>query len=237
MIDAYTHLDVGAPDPVAELGVRMMAAGVQHAVVVETWAGTESRCLDVLAADAGPGTSVIRCVRDDISPTRLDDARVTGWRVATTTLADARRAPLLLDRIAACGGVLVAHAEHGVAALASVLCPLVTARPSLEVWVPHLAWPWPEDIVSGAWRDALARVREVPNVQLIVSALPTFSRQAWPHDDVQALAHEAARAFGSGRRRAGSDFPHCGQRSYAECLRLAHDVIARAARSDEATRG
>ena len=39
MIDAHTHLDMSAPDPVADFQSRMASAGVDGALLVETWSG------------------------------------------------------------------------------------------------------------------------------------------------------------------------------------------------------
>ncbi len=236
MIDAYTHLDVTHHDPITELGARVAAAGVSQAVVVETWAGTESRWLDVLSDTAAPDRRIVRCLRDDARAGRGGGARADGWRVATATLADARLGPLVIDDVMEVGGLLMPHAEDGIAALADALCPLLADRPGIDVWVPHLAWPWVADIASGAWRQAIARLRDLPNVRLVVSAIPTFSTQPWPHDDVLRLAREAACAFGAPRLLPGSDFPYCSLDRYADCLRTAAAVIHSAARDETATK-
>jgi hypothetical protein len=37
MMDAFTHLDMSALDPIADFQSRMASAGIERALAVETW--------------------------------------------------------------------------------------------------------------------------------------------------------------------------------------------------------
>ena len=65
MIDAYTHLDMGAAQPVADLERRMRVAEIDRALIVETWSGDNRGCLQRLMASPAPAFRIAPCFRPE----------------------------------------------------------------------------------------------------------------------------------------------------------------------------
>lgn len=221
MMDAYTHLDVSAPDPLGELAARMHGAGIDRALVVETWNGDNRRYLERLVAQPDPRFRVAFCFRPETpgDPSRLLNAGcVAGVRVKTAHL---RQAAAFADRLEASGKLLIVHAEEGIERLIEELDLFLTAHPGVPIYVPHLCWPAAEGRPDPAWPGVLERLRRLPLAVGGVSAISYFSRLPYPHDDVRAWAMKFLRAFPASCIVVGSDYPLLDKNAYADYMGLA----------------
>ena len=89
MMDGYTHLDMSASDPVADFQSRMVSAGIDRALAVETWSGDNFGCMERLIDSFAAQFRVALCFRPEkqLPPQRLlDHHAMIGVRVSTDGL-------------------------------------------------------------------------------------------------------------------------------------------------------
>lgn len=227
MMDAYAHLNMSAPDPLADLQARMDEAAVERALVVETWSGDNYDCLQKLIEAPQAQFRVALCFRPDARErlaAQLEQSTVVALRVKTAELE------LIGDfgaRLEASGQWLLPHAESGVGLLADALLKLVERHPRLNVYAPHLAWPTRDGVEDKDWPQAIEKLHRLPSVVVGVSAIGHFSREAFPHDDVAQLAERLIAMFDAEKIAAASDYPLCPPSRYADYMRLANEWIRR----------
>lgn len=225
MTDAYTHLDLSAPDPLGDMATRMDSAGIDRALVVETWNGENQQWLERLVARPDPRFRVAFCFRPEApgdAERLLNLSSVAGVRVKTGHL---RNAAAFADQLEASGKLLIVHAEEGIARLIEELDRFLTKHPGVPVYVPHLCWPAVEGRRDPAWPGVLERLRRLPIVVGGISAISYFSRLPYPHDDVRAWAMEFLRAFPASCIVVGSDYPLLDKNAYAGYMALAANWV------------
>jgi predicted TIM-barrel fold metal-dependent hydrolase len=221
MIDAYAHLDMSVPNPLAELELSMDAAGVDRALVIETWNGDNRECLRKLIAASSDRFRIALCFRpDDEEPTAglLSRAMVRALRVKT---ADVRRLGSLAADLRSTGKWLLPHAEDGVGALTEELLQIVALYPGLLIYLPHMGWPRQGRNDDRDWRESIGRLSKIPELVVGVSALAHFSRASFPHDDLKPFCGELRATFGPESLVAASDYPLFEKSRYPDYIRLA----------------
>jgi predicted TIM-barrel fold metal-dependent hydrolase len=227
MIDAYSHLKMITPDPLADLQARMQEAAVARALLVETWSGDNYGCLQKLIEAPSAMFRVALCFRQNARErlaAQLAQTAVVALRVKTSELA------LIGDfgaRLVATGKWLLPHAENGIGPLAEALHKLADRHPRLLIYVPHLAWPARDGEPDEAWPQAIEMLRSLPSVVIGVSAIAYFSREAFPHADVARRAEKLIGMFAAEDIVAASDYPLGEPSRYADYMRLARDWIQR----------
>lgn len=225
MMDAYTHLDVTSPDPVADFKSRMASAEIDRALVVETWKGDNYSFLEALIASEAPEFRVVPCFRAEAHlPTLdlLDHPMVAGLRVKT---ADLQSLGEWAGWLESSERWLVPHAEQGIGSLASELVALMGRFPALRVYLPHCAWPRQNQLDDHDWQNSMARLRGLPNVIIGISAISYFSTEPFPHADVRPFAMRLVEIFGTDSIVAASDYPMFEKSLYADYIRLAQQWI------------
>lgn len=223
MIDAYTHLDMSAVQPVADLEQRMRVAGVDRALIVETWNGENRGCLQRLMASAAPAFRVAPCFRpnDEQSGAELLSSQmVRALRVRT---ADLHRLGPVTARLESMGKWLLPHGEAGIGTLTDELLQLVAFYPRLPIYLPHMGWPRRDKHDDNEWRNSISRLSKLPNLFVGVSAIAHFSQGAFPHDDVASFAAHLLSTFGRELLVAASDYPLFEKERYAQYIQLVHD--------------
>lgn len=227
MIDAYSHLNMTAPDPLADLQARMNEAAVTRALIVETWSGDNYGCLQNLIEAPRSQFRVALCFRPEAMErlaSQLEQTAVVALRVKTSDLV------LLEDfgaRLEASGKWLLSHSENGIGLLTEKLLELVERHPRLNVYVPHLAWPTRDGVEDKDWLQAIEKLHRLPSVVIGVSAIAHFSREAFPHVDVARLADRLIEMFAAENLVAASDYPLCEPARYADYMHLANELIRR----------
>jgi predicted TIM-barrel fold metal-dependent hydrolase len=226
MMDAYAHLDMSALDPLSDLEGRMDAAGVSHALAVETWGKDNHACLDSLIASESSRFRVALCFRPeekDHLDSKLFQSNV--FRALRIRTADIRALGIYAEMLEASGKCLLTHAEAGIGELTKELLELTQRHPDLKVFVPHLGWPIHEANVDPDWYDSISRLSMLPNVIVGISAIAHFSRDEFPHKDVEPFATHLLEIFGAELLVAGSDYPLFEKSRYAEYMQLAEEWI------------
>jgi hypothetical protein len=222
-VDAFTHLDMSVADPIADLQSRMAAAAVDRALVVETWSGDNRHCLDTIANSAIPEFRVALCYRPELNdPEFLAADRIVALRVKTSDLVDLGKVG---DGLQASGNWLMVHAENGIAGLTNELGKVARQFPQLKIYVPHLAWPRRDGVDDPNWGESIAALSRIPGLVLGISAMAHFSRESFPHRDVEGLASRAVQLFPSERVAVASDYPLFEKSLYGEYMRLAEDWV------------
>lgn len=225
MIDAYAHLDMRAPEPLADLGRRLAEAGVEGALVVETWDGRNRAVMETAGMKARPGIGLAYCFRGETEAeieTRLAPDKVRALRIMTKALSPSAFLPALLARSRKW---LLPHAEAGIGPLADALSHAAERHPDLQLYVPHLGWPRRDGLDDADWPRAMRRIADIPNAVVGVSALEHFSREAFPHDDVRPFAEQLCALFGPRRILIGSDYPLIDESQYADHMALARSWV------------
>jgi hypothetical protein len=228
MIDAYTHLDVTCADPIADMKARMAHAGVEGALAVETWKGDNLPWLQEMMAEPSPQFRVVPCFRpDQRRPSRdvFQNGAVMGLRVRTTDLHELQDGAIWL---AASGKWLVPHAENGIGPLAKELLALAQRTPGLQIYLPHLGWPRQNAIDDLEWEAAVSELHEIPGMVAGISAIAHFSREPFPHPDVEDFAARLIEIFGPASVVAASDYPLFEKNLYTEYMQLAQSWARRA---------
>jgi hypothetical protein len=231
MIDAYSHLDSAEPDPLTDFKLRMRTAGIDCALVVETWKGDNYSALEAIMASRSPIFRVVPCFRLEsrIHLSRLiSHPMVAGIRVRT---ADLRHLEELTGLLVSSEKWLVPHADSGIAPLASELLKLVRNAPGLRIYLPHCAWPRRDRADDPDWEKSIAELAALPSVVAGVSAISYFSVEAFPHRDVQPFVAKLVKVFGSESIVAASDYPMFEKTAYADYILLARLWIMEQART------
>jgi len=228
MLDAYTHLDLSAADPIADMQVRMLGAGVDRALAVETWKADNLPWLHRLMAEPSPEFRVALCFRpvlDQNLPAMLDNHAVLGLRARTEDLGKLKGVEAGLQTS---GKWLIPHAEDGIGALTRELLALAESTPGMQVYLPHLGWPTRDGVKDPDWETSMAELRQIPGVVVGISAIAHFSQQPFPHPDVEEYAARLTDLFGPASMVAASDYPLMEKHRYTEYLQLAQEWIRRA---------
>ena len=226
MIDAYSHLDMSVAQPIADLERRMDWAGIDHALIVETWGGDNRACVEELVESASTRFRVAPCFRpdeDQAGPELVLLQMVGALRVKT---ADLYRLGPIATTLESSGKWLLPHAESGIRALTEELLALAVAHPRLAVYLPHMGWPRQDRQYDKDWRESISRLSRLPNLIVGISAIAHFSDQAFPHEDIAPFAAQLLATFGAEALVAGSDYPLFEKERYAHYMQLAQDWIA-----------
>jgi len=220
MMDAYAHLDMSAPDPIDDLERRMDAAGVQRALVVETWAKDNRVCLSNLLASPPTRFRVALCFRpeEDLKSEVLRSNVFCALRVRTS---DIQALGTYAEELRANGKWLLPHSEAGIGELAKELVLLAQRLPGLKIYLPHLCWPRHGGSEDREWYESVSQLGLLQNTVAGVSAIAHFSREPFPHNDVEPYAAHLLKTFGSESLLAGSDYPLCEKDKYGEYMQLA----------------
>jgi hypothetical protein len=225
MMDAYTHLDLTCAGPIADMKARMAHAGIECALAVETWKGDNLPWLRKMMAEPSPQFRVVLCFRpDQQQPSRdvLQNGAVMGLRARTADLHQLQGMAKLLETS---GKWLVPHAENGIGPLKKELLALTQRAPGLQIYLPHLGWPRQDKIDDPEWETAVAELQEIPGMVVGISAIAHFSREPFPHQDVQAFAARLIEIFGPASMVAASDYPLFEKNLYTEYMQLAQAWI------------
>ena len=225
MMDSYTHLDMKVQYPIRDLESRMDAADVPRAIVVETWGKDNRACLNCLIASQSTRFRVALCFRPDegeLKPEMLRSKVVCALRVRT---ADIQALGAYAEALDIDGKWLLPHSEAGIAALAKELTQFALERPHAKIFVPHLCWPQHDGRDDDDWYESVSRLSLLPNVVVGISAIAHFSREPFPHKDVEPFAAHLRKTFGAEALVAGSDYPLFERDRYADYMRLAEDWI------------
>jgi predicted TIM-barrel fold metal-dependent hydrolase len=226
MIDAYCHLDMSAAQPIADLERRMDAAGVDRALIIETWSGDNRICLQQLVASFPARFRVMFCFRPDdpqSSSDLLSMEMVRGLRVKTRDLS---RLEPIAARLESMGKWLLPHAESGIRTLADELLQLAACYPQLPIYLPHMGWPRRNRQDDDGWLDSILSLRKLPNITVGVSAMAHFSRDPFPHNDIAPFASRLLATFGHESLVPASDYPLFEKDRYTQYMRLASDWIS-----------
>jgi predicted TIM-barrel fold metal-dependent hydrolase len=228
MMDAYTHLDLTCADPIADMKARMAHAGIERALAVETWKGDNLPWLQKMMAEPSPQFRVVPCFRpDQRQPTAdvLQNGVVMGLRART---ADLRQLQGMETLLAASGKWLVPHAENGIGPLKKELLALAKRTPGLQIYLPHLGWPRQDRIDNPEWEAAITELHAIPGMVVGISAIAEFSREPFPHPDVEAFTARLMEIFGPASIVAASDYPLGEKDRYTGYMQLAQAWLRRA---------
>jgi predicted TIM-barrel fold metal-dependent hydrolase len=226
MIDAYCHLDMSVEQPLVDLAQRMDDAGIDRALIVETWSGDNHACLRQLIASSSTRFRIAPCFRAEeaqLSVELLSSKTVRALRVKTADLQQLGEIAAILESK---GKWLLPHAESGIRALAEELVRLTALHPSLSIYVPHMGWPRRDRQDDNDWHESISALRSLPNLIIGVSAIAHFSREDFPHNDVEPFAAYLLATFGRESLAAASDYPLFEKDRYAQYMQLARRWIA-----------
>ena len=229
VMDAYTHLDMSAPDPIAEFQLRLSSSGIERALVVEKWSGDNRPCLERIVNSPLPEFRVAPCFRPEAglpSADFLSEDAVIALRVKTADLPLLGEIGNLLE---SSKKWLVVHAENGIAALARELISIRKRYQQLRVYVPHMGWPRQEGVDDKDWERAITDLSQIRGIVVGISAIAHFSREPFPHNDVAAFASRLLQLFSSECIAVGSDYPMFEKDRYAEYMGLAIKWVYRTA--------
>jgi hypothetical protein len=222
-VDGFVHLDLTAEDPLLDISARLTAAGRARALLVETWKGEDFHLLERLRASREDRFQLAFCFRPGKPMANLwADPSVVAIRVRGSELPSAGD---LLDHLVALEKYLLVHSDEGIGPLTDRILELVSERPSLKVYFPHLAWPVVDAREDPDWRSCIIRLAACPTAAIGISAIRHFSREEFPHPDVRRYVEEILLRFQPHRIIAGSDYPLFDQEKYADYMNLAIDWI------------
>jgi predicted TIM-barrel fold metal-dependent hydrolase len=228
MIDAYCHLDMSVAQPIADLERRMDTAGIDCALIVETWSGDNRACLRQLIASPSSRFRVAFCFRPEQAQPASELLSLEMVRALRVKTSDLSHLGPIAAKLESTGKWLLPHAESGIGALAEELLQLAGRYPRLPVYLPHMGWPRRDGQDDSDWRESICRLTSVPNLIVGVSAIAHFSHGAFPHDDVAQFAAHLVAVFGCDFLVAASDYPLFEKSRYAQYIKLAGDWINRA---------
>jgi predicted TIM-barrel fold metal-dependent hydrolase len=217
MLDAYTHLDMTAADPIEDLRERMASGPVSRALIVETWSGDNVTCLERVIAERSSAFRVARCFRQE-GANAFEDEMTVAIRVKTCDLS---QLGTLAEQMVRTRKWLLPHAEFGISALKNALLPLAKTHPELNIYLPHLGWPIREKIDDFDWQTSMEELSSIRNLVVGVSAIEHFSRERYPHRDVQGFAHTVLDIFDRDAVVPGSDYPLFEKSQYSAYMELA----------------
>lgn len=225
MMDAYTHLAMAAPNPVAEFRGRMAHAGIGCALAVETWKGDNYEILEALFDSQPSDFRVVLCFREE-SRSRLGTLvahpMLAGVRVRTAAVPHLEQ---LAGLLVSSGKWLVPHAESGIGVLTASLLRLARASRGLRIYLPHCGWPRRDRVDDPDWDTCIAELATLPNIIAGISAIRYFSSEPFPHLDVQPFAAKLIKSFGANSIVAASDYPMFEPQLYSEYISLARQWI------------
>lgn len=225
MIDAYTHLDMSAARPIADLEQRMKTAEIDRALIVETWNGDNRICLQQLIASPVPAFRIAPCFLPELADSAADLLHLEIVGAVRVRTADIHRLGPAAITLQSTRKWLIPHAESGIAALTEELLQLAALYPGLSIYLPHMGWPRRDKQDDGDWDDSMLRLSKLPNLIVGISAIAHFSYDAFPHDDLAPFAGRLLATFGAERLVAASDYPLFQKDRYAQYMRLAGDWI------------
>jgi len=225
MMDAYAHLDMDAQNPISDLERRMDAARVQRALVVETWGKDNRACLDSLIASQASRFRVALCFRPEEGGLETEVLQSNMFCALRVRTADIKVLGVNAERLDVNGKWLLAHSEAGIGALEKELTQLSQCHPGLKIFVPHLCWPKHGGEEDCDWYESVYRLNLLPNIVVGVSAIAHFSREPFPHKDIEPFAVHLRKTFGVESLVAASDYPLFEKSRYAEYMQLAADWI------------
>jgi hypothetical protein len=228
MIDAYTHLDLTVPDPIADMQMRMASARVDGALAVETWKGDNVSSLHRMLAEPTPQFRVALCYRPELHgsfPKILQSPAVMGLRARTKDMARLQDVSTWLQTS---GKWLIPHAERGIGPLKKELLALAERTPGLQIYLPHLGWPTQDKAGDPEWEATVTELQGIPGMVVGISAISHFSREPFPHPDVERHAARLIELFGPASMVAASDYPLMEKERYTEYIQLAQAWIRRA---------
>lgn len=228
MIDAYCHLDMSAAQPIADLERRMDAAGVDRALMVETWGGDNRAYLQQLIASPSTRFRVAFCFRSDEAQSSYELLSIEMVRALRVKTADLQRLRSIASKLESTGKWLLPHAESGIRALTEELLQLADLYPRLPIYLPHMGWPRRDRQDDDDWRESISMLSKLPNLIVGISAIAHFSRNAFPHDDVEPFAAHLLGTFGADSLVTASDYPLFEKDRYAQYMQLASDWIVSA---------
>jgi len=222
LIDAYSHLDMEHPHPIADIAERMRTAGVMSALLVETWNGANRGILEEMLRN-GPTNQfqIALCYRkEDAGPLLgfLPQGALAGVRMTTGDIAAADD---ICGEIGRAGALLIAHAESGIGALCRAIVRMRDRFPETRIYVPHLGWPASRQGEDADWQRAIRELSAIPSLIVGVSAIAHFSRRAFPHEDVREWALAAVSLLPPPRIAVASDYPLFEKDRYADYMSLA----------------
>jgi predicted TIM-barrel fold metal-dependent hydrolase len=221
MMDSYAHLDMSVPNPLGDLRSRMASASVKCALVVETWGKDNAAILEHLAEVAQSEFRIALCYRPAEGlpvPLLFEQSPVVALRVKTADLKCLNETAAYLE---ATGKWLLPHAESGIGALAKELISLAAWHPRLRIYLPHLGWPRRDEHDDPQWREVIAELSLLPNIVAGISAIAHFSKEAFPHADIEPLAAYLVETFGPHSVVIGSDYPLFKKEDYGRYIELA----------------
>ena len=225
MIDAYTHLDMSAAQPVADLERRMKAAQIDRALIVETWSGDNRGCLQQLIASPVPAFRVAPCFLPEQAQSTAELLHLEIVGAVRVKTADIHRLGPAAIALNSTKKWLLPHAETGIAALTEELLQVAALYPGLSIYLPHMGWPRGGKQDDDDWHDSILRLSKLPNLIVGISAIAHFSRDAFPHHDMAPFTVRLLAAFGAERLVAASDYPLFQKGRYAQYIQLASDWI------------
>lgn len=221
MMDAYTHLDMSAADPLGDLRARMRAAGTERALIVETWGKDNRACLDALMAAPTQQFRVAPCFRPEEGVDCMDSAEHAMVGAVRVRTGDMRALGPLAAKLATHGKWLLTHAELGIKALTDELLRLAKVYPELLIMVPHMGWPRRDGRDDADWQVCMAALGKLPHCVMSVSAIEHFSREAFPHEDVRPFVVYLRQVFAADALVMASDYPLFEKGKYREYMQLA----------------
>ena len=225
MIDAYTHLDLSVPDPIADFQARMSSTGVKKALAVEMWSGANFPLLETIAHSRLRQFRIVPCFRPEKrlpDPELLSDQCLVGVRVKTADISHLEPVASSLEQSQKW---FVAHAEKGIGHLVHELVHLRGRHPGLRLYVPHLGWPCDQQTDDPEWVDAMTALSRFPGTVVGISAIAHFSREPYPHKDVRKFVSRIAELFPAENIVPGSDYPMMEKEQYAKYMELAAEWV------------
>lgn len=228
MIDAYCHLDLSVEQPIAELERQMGAAGVDRALIVETWSGDNRVFLEQLLPLQSARFRLAFCFRPgevQCGSELLCSDKVRALRVKT---ADIHRLGQAAATLQSTEKWLLPHAESGIATLAKELLQFSSLYSGVPIYLPHMGWPRREKLDDHDWPESISALGGIPNLVVGVSAIAHFSRSPFPHQDVEQFIPHILETFGPEALVAASDYPLFDKDKYSQYMQLAIDWIGRA---------
>ncbi len=226
MMDAYTHLDMSAAEPVADLERRMKAAEVDRALIVETWSGDNCECLQQLMTSPATSFRIAPCFRPEQAESGAELLSLEIVQALRVTTADLYRLGPAATMLQSKKKWLLPHAESGIGLLTEEILRLAATYPELPIYLPHMGWPRQDKQDDKDWLNSILRLSKLPNLIVGVSAIAHYSRDDFPHDDVAPFAARLLEMFGARSLVAASDYPLIEKDRYAEYVGLASDWIA-----------
>ena len=225
MIDAYTHLDMSVRDPIGDLALRMDAAQVDRALIVETWGKDNRACLENLIASPSPRFRVALCFRPEEGDLSTDVLHLEMVGALRIRASDIQNLGPLAKTLESSGKWLLPHAELGIRELKEELLPLAARHPELRIYLPHLGWPRRNQHDDEDWLESVSSLSSLPNLIVGISAIAHFSQEAFPHKDIETFAANLCENFGPDSLVAGSDYPLFEKDKYSLYMKLAEDWI------------